>query len=328
LKKILIIRFSSIGDIVLTTPLLRCLKAQLPDVEIHYLTKKKFESVLSANPYIDHLHTINQQIAEVLPSLKKEKFDRVIDLHKNFRSFGIRLSLLRPGSGFSKVNFRKWLMVKFKINRLPEYHIVDRYFKAIEKLSVKNDGKGLDYFIHEDDRLSLNDLPENFRNGFVGIVIGGMHFTKILPAEKVIELIKKMEKPVVLMGGPEDFKRGESIMEASEAPVLNSCGLYSLNQAASLVSLADKIVTNDTGLMHIAAAFKKEIISVWGNTIPEFGMYPYLPKSVSQKSHLFQVENLNCRPCSKIGYDKCPKSHFNCMNKQDVDEMAKILNQN
>jgi len=327
LKKILIIRFSSIGDVVLTTPILRCLKTQIPNVEIHYLTKKKFESILSANPYIDHLHTINQKIAEVLPSLKKEKFDRVIDLHKNFRSFGIRLSLRRPSSGFSKTNFRKWLMVRFKINRLPEYHIVDRYFKAIEKLSVKNDGKGLDYFIHEDDRLSLNDLPEIFREGFIGIVIGGMHFTKILPADRIIELIKKLEKPVVLMGGPEDFHCGESIIAATEAPVLNSCGMYSLNQLASLISLADKIVTNDTGLMHIAAAFEKEIISVWGNTIPEFGMYPYLPIGAGQKTHLFQVDNLNCRPCSKIGFDKCPKTHFNCMNKQDVNEMAKILNQ-
>ena len=328
MKKILIIRFSSIGDIVLTTPILRCLKAQIPSVEIHYLTKKKFETVLSANPYIDHLHTIDQQIAEILPKLKKEKFDRVIDLHKNFRSLGIRLSLQRPSSGFSKVNFRKWLVVKFKINRLPEYHIVDRYFKAIEKLSIKNDGKGLDYFIHEDDRLSLNDLPENFRNGFIGIVIGGMHFTKILPAVKIIELIKKLEKPVIIIGGPDDFQRGELILEGTEASVLNSCGMYSLNQSASLVSLADKIVTNDTGLMHIAAAFGKEIISVWGNTIPEFGMSPYLSKNTNHKSHLFQVDNLNCRPCSKIGYVKCPKSHFNCMNKQDVNEMAKILNQN
>lgn len=219
-------------------------------------------------------------------------------------------------------------MVKFKINKLPDYHIVDRYFKAIEKLTVKNDGKGLDYFIHEDDRLSLIDLPEIFRDGFIGIVIGGMHFTKILPADKVIELIKKLEKPVVLMGGPEDFQRGETIAEATEAPVLNSCGLYSLNQSASLVFLADKIVTNDTGLMHMAAAFRKEIISVWGNTIPGFGMHPYLPKDSSRKSYIFQVENLDCRPCSKIGYDRCPKTHFNCMNKQDVDEMAKILNQN
>ncbi len=327
LKKILFIRFSSIGDIVLTTPLIRCLKTQLPHVEIHYLTKKKFETVLAANPYIDCLHTIDEKVAEVIPLLRKENFDQIIDLHKNFRSYGVRLQLLKPTSSFSKLNFKKWMLVHLKIDRLPKIHIVDRYFKSLSKFSIKNDGEGLDYFIREDDQLSLTNLPEKYRNGFIGVVIGGMHFTKILPSVKLIELIKKIEKPVILLGGPEDINRGEEIRMAVNGPVLNYCGKYSLNQSASLVSLAEKIVTNDTGLMHIAAAFNKEILSVWGNTIPDFGMYPYLPEKNPKKSHLFQVEGLSCRPCSKIGYNECPKSHFDCMNKQDVNKMAKILNQ-
>ncbi len=327
LKKILFIRFSSIGDIVLTTPLLRCLKTQLPEVEIHYLTKKKFEAVLLANPYIDYLHTVDEKVNEVIPLLKKEKFDHIVDLHKNFRSFGVRLKLLKPTSSFSKVNFKKWLLVQFKVDRLPRIHIVDRYFKSLNKFSIINDGEGLDYFIHKDDRLSLKDLPEKFGKGFIGIVIGGMHFTKILPVHKIIELIGKLKKPIILLGGSEDFSRGEEIREAANGLVLNYCGKFSLNKSASLVALAEKIVTNDTGLMHIAAAFNKEILSVWGNTVPSFGMYPYLPKKKPNKAHLFQVESLNCRPCSKIGFDKCPKSHFNCMNKQDVNKMARILNQ-
>jgi ADP-heptose:LPS heptosyltransferase len=326
LKKILIIRFSSIGDIVLTTPLLRCLKTQLPGVEIHYLTKQKFKSVLATNPHIDFIHTIDDHLSEIIPQLKNEKFDHIIDLHKNFRSMGIRLKLRKSVSSFSKINFRKWLLVHLKINRLPDVHIVDRYFESLKYFEVKNDGKGLDYFIEENDRLAFVDLPKSYRNGFIGIVIGGMHFTKILPSEKVIALINQINKPVILLGGPEDFQRGEAIADAAKAKVLNSCGQFSLNQSASLVSLADKIITNDTGLMHIAAAFDKEIISVWGNTIPEFGMYPYLKKGSSVKNHIFQVENLNCRPCSKIGYKKCPKSHFDCMNKQNVDEMARIVN--
>lgn len=329
LKKILFIRFSSIGDIVLTTPLIRCLKNQLPDVEIHFLTKKKFASVLVANPHVDNLHTIEDKIGEVIPQLKSENFDHVIDLHKNLRSLGIRIRLRKPTTSFSKINFSKWLMVKFKINKLPQQHIVDRYFKALDKFSIRNDGKGLDYFINENDKLSLLNLPEFYRKGFVGIVIGGMHITKILPVEKVIELVNKIDKPIVLLGGPEDFKRGEEIANAKAGSVLNTCGKFPLNQSASLVSLAEKIMTNDTGLMHVAAAFKKEIISVWGNTIPEFGMYPYLPQMEAlDKSHVFEVKNLNCRPCSKIGFKKCPQTHFKCMNNQDVDGMARIINFN
>lgn len=327
LKKILFIRFSSIGDIVLTTPLIRCLKKQLPEVEIHYLTKKKFKPVLSANPYIDYLHCIDEKIDEILPLLKKEKFDHIVDLHKNFRSFGIRFQLRKSSSSFSKVNFRKWLLVQLKINRLPEIHIVDRYFKSLEKFSIKNDGKGLDYFIPKEDQFSLNDLPEKYRNGFIGIVIGGMHYTKILPVYKLIELIGKLEKPIILLGGTEDFERGEEIAKAVDASVLNYCGKFSLSKSASIVSMAKKIVTNDTGLMHIAAAFNKEIVSAWGNTVPAFGMYPYLPEKNKNKSHIFEVAKLTCRPCSKIGYKKCPKSHFNCMKNQDVNKMANILNQ-
>ncbi len=326
MKKILVIRFSSIGDIVLTTPLLRCLKTQLPDAEIHYLTKQKFKSVLSANPYINFIHTIDDHLSEVVPQLKNEKFDHIIDLHKNFRSLGIRFRLRKPVSSFPKVNFQKWLMVHCKINRLPDVHIVDRYFEAVKPFNIYNDGKGLDYFIPEDDRLSLIDFPKSYRKGFVGVVIGGMHETKMMPADQVIALINQIEKPVILFGGPDDFKRGEYIAAKIQGKILNSCGQFSLNQSASLVSQADKIVTNDTGLMHIAAAFDKEIISVWGNTIPEFGMYPYLKKDSELKNHIFQIENLKCRPCSKIGYKKCPKSHFDCMNKQDVDEMARLVN--
>lgn len=327
-KKILIIRFSSIGDIVLTTPVIRCLKTQLPDAEIHFLTKRKYGEVLKASPYIDRMHLLDQKLSEVIPSLKKENFDQIIDLHKNFRSIGVRIKLKKPASSFPKINFQKWLLVHFKKDYLPKIHIVDRYFKAVEKLQAKNDGNGLDYFLDESDRLTFNDLPEEFKNGFIGIVIGGMHFTKILPTEMVIKLIKKLNKPVILMGGPDDFERGEAIVTAIKGAIFNSCGKYSINQSAALVSLADKIVTNDTGLMHIAAAFRKEVLSVWGNTIPEFGMYPYLPDGSESKSHLFEVKNLSCRPCHKIGLKNCPRKHFNCMNQQDLDGMAKILNQN
>ena len=305
---------------VLTTPVVRCLKKQVPDAEIHYLTKKQFVPVLEANPYIDKIYSIKEKITEVIGDLKKENYDQIIDLHKNFRSKGVISTLRKPFSTFSKINIQKWLIVNFKINRLPPVHIVDRYFQAVKKLGVNIDKEGLDYFIPEKDKVDLESLPVLFQKGYIGWVIGGKHNTKIYPEEKVIEVCKKINKPLILLGGPEDAEKGERIRQAVGEKILNSCGKYTLNQSASLVKQSDKIFTNDTGLMHIASAFKKEIFSFWGNTIPEFGMYPYLPGE-EIKSHILEMKNLRCRPCSKLGYNHCPKKHFDCMYRIDVDEL-------
>jgi ADP-heptose:LPS heptosyltransferase len=325
MKKVLIIRFSSIGDIVLTTPIIRCLKNQVEGIEIHYLTKDQFEPLLRKNPYIDTIHTIKKKISEVLPRLKNEDFDHIIDLHKNFRSLGVRLSLKKPATGFPKINFQKWLIVKFKLDRLPRVHIVDRYFRALDKFYVKNDGKGLDYFIPEVDMVNKTKLPETHHDEYIGFAIGGKHNTKIFPQEKVIEICKIINKPIVLLGGEEDRQRGEHIRKACGDLIFNACGNMNINQSASLIDQAKIIITNDTGLMHIAAALKKHVISIWGNTIPEFGMYPYFPKSENSKSTIIQVQGLKCRPCSKLGYEKCPKGHFECMMGIDAGEVVNAV---
>jgi len=318
LKKILIIRFSSIGDIVLTTPVVRALKTQ-QDCELHFLTKEKFSIVLGASPYIDKIHTFHDKLEEVIPALRKEAFDFVVDLHKNIRSFQIKRALKRPSASFPKANTEKWLMVRFKINHLPKEHLVDRYFQAVQSLGVKNDGKGLDYFIPEKDFVDLEQYPLLKKKPFVAFVIGGRHFTKIFPAAKAASVISRLKQPVVLLGGKEDHEAGEEIKRlCSHEQVLNACGKLNLHQSSSLLRQSGLVITNDTGLMHIAAAFKKPIISIWGNTIPEFGMYPYEPGE-ENKVVISQVKNLKCRPCTKIGYSKCPKKHFRCMIDQDED---------
>jgi len=324
LKKILIIRFSSIGDIVLTTPVIRCLKQQLGDVEIHFLTKIQYFPIIENNPYISRIFTIEQKIDEVLFELNNQDYDHIIDLHKNIRSQGVVFKLQKPSSSFNKINFNKWLLVNLKVNHLPDIHIVERYFKAVDLLGIKNDEAGLDYFISEKDLIDITSIPEQFQNGYIGWVIGGNHNTKIYPAEKIIEVCNGIRYPVILLGGKEDFEEAEKIKNEIGDRIFNACGKFSLNQSASLVQQSSKIITNDTGLMHIAAAFKKEIISIWGNTVPEFGMYPYMPKC-SNKSTILEVKNLKCRPCSKLGYKKCPKKHFNCMNKIDTEQILQQI---
>ncbi|MDD4602590.1 MAG: glycosyltransferase family 9 protein [Bacteroidales bacterium] len=325
-KRFLIIRFSSIGDMVLTSPIIRCLKLQIPEAEIHYLTKKQYLPLIEANPYIEKTWGYDHNFKEIIPQLKSQGFDQVIDLHKNYRSAFVKNQLSVSSASFPKLNFRKWLIVRFKINILPPLHIVDRYFKAVEKLGVKNDGNGLDYFIPEKDEIDLHTLPEILHHGFVSIVIGGKHNTKIFPEEKVIEISRKISLPIMLLGGEGDHERGETIAQQVGSRIVNGCGRFTLNQSASLIRQSQVVLANDTGLMHIAAAFKKRIVSVWGNTIPDFGMFPYLPHHAKNNSYIAEVHGLSCRPCSKLGFQSCPKKHFRCMNDIDITPIVNFIN--
>lgn len=316
--KFLLIRFSSIGDIVLTTPVIRNLKQQTSGAEIHFLTKKKFISVLEGNPYLEKIHPLDKSFRSTIRELKAENFDYIIDLHRNLRSKRVKLALKRISFSFNKLNFRKWLLVNFKINRLPEKHIVDRYLDTITLFIDAPDKKGLDYFIP-----STQNFPELPKTPYVVIVIGANHFTKQMPLEKLQSLCNSIHKPQILIGGPDDKERAYSLAKMLKVEPLNYTGRLTLNQSAMIISLADWVITPDTGMMHIAAAFQRKIISVWGNTIPAFGMGPYRPHEASA---LFEVKGLKCRPCSKIGYSKCPRNHFKCMNLQDVEKMASLAN--
>lgn len=323
--KYLVIRFSSIGDIVLTTPVLRCLKQQVNNAEVHFVTKQKYGQVIGANPYIDKIHFFNENLQDLIAELQEEQFDFIIDLHQNFRSNRIKSRLNIPAFSYDKLNFKKFLLVQFKINRLPEKHVVDRYLETLNAFGVKSDNGGLDYFIPDNGEFKMTDLPEMFRNGFVAFVIAGTYFTKKLPGEKVSEICNLIDYPVILLGGKTEFDEGEKILSQSKGNVLNFAGKINLNQSASLVREARVVLTNDTGLMHIAAAFKKKILSFWGNTVPEFGMVPYQAEPASE---ILEIKKLKCRPCSKLGKHKCPQKHFKCMRDLDVHAAVNWINRN
>lgn len=315
--KILIIRFSSIGDIVLTSPIIRCIKTQL-NCELHFITKPENAPIVSKNPYINKLHFLAPFLWQTIAELRKEKFDYIIDLHHNQRTFIIKLALGVQSFSFPKINFEKWLVTQFKINRLPEKHIVDRYFETVKELNVSNDGKGLEFFMNKN---AIHFEPEPY----ITWAIGAKQNTKQLPAKKIIEALNQSsfpDLPVLLLGGKEDTEKGDYIAEKStNKKVKNVAGKLSLEESAQAILHSELLITNDTGLMHIAAALKKPIVSVWGNTIPEFGMTPYYG-NMGVKNEIIAVKNLSCRPCSKLGYSSCPKGHFDCMNKITVQELV------
>jgi ADP-heptose:LPS heptosyltransferase len=324
-QKILIIRFSSIGDIVLTSPVVRCLKEQ-SGATIHFVTKKKFAGICESNPYIDKVISFESDLDKLIADLKKENYDYIIDLHNNLRSLRLSMSLGKKTFRFRKLNIQKWMLVRLKINRLPEVHIVDRYFEAVRSLGIVNDEKGLDFFIPAKDEVSLSDLPPSFSVGYLSFVCGGTYFTKNIPEEKIIAIGKKVSMPVLLLGGMEDKEKGDRITHALGDKAFNVCGKYTLNQSASLILKSERILSPDTGLMHIAAALGKSVVSLWGNTVPGFGMYPYFgKKQEGTESFIMEIKGLDCRPCSKLGYSKCPKGHFKCMLQQDENAISGLL---
>ncbi|HEY4208852.1 MAG TPA: glycosyltransferase family 9 protein [Puia sp.] len=329
--KFLIIRFSSIGDIVLTTPVVRCLKKQVVTAEVHYLTKAAFRPVLEANPYIDRLHLLGDDWDGLMEQLRAEDFDYIIDLHHNVRTLKVKKALEKQAFSFNKLNVEKWLYTAFKINRMPDVHIVDRCMETVKTFGVRNDGAGLDYFIPAKDELKPEDIPMSHHAGYIGLVIGAALATKKLPFHKLKELCEMIQHPLILLGGPEDAAEGEQLAAIDPVRIYNACGKFNINESAGLVKQAKLIVTHDTGLMHIAAAFARPLISVWGNTVPEFGMYPYYGENYlsnygnvtfSRPYDVVEIRPLYCRPCSKIGYKRCPLKHFKCMELIDPEKLA------
>lgn len=308
MPKFLLIRLSSIGDVVITTPVVRCIAEQVKDAEVHFLTRKAFVPLLEANPYIRKIHVYDDNLPEVLKELKDEGFDYVIDLHKNLRTRRLRMHLRSRWISYHKLNILKWIRVRTRWKVLPGKHLVDRYFEALQPIGVKNDGKGMDFF------LPAVTVPTGIPEGqFVAITLGAKFATKAIPVHKAAEFCKELPYPVVVLGGKAEMEKSAELAALLPGKVTDLSGQLDLPGSAYVISRASCLITGDTGLMHIAAALKKNVVSVWGSTTPDFGMYPYLPEDMADRSVIIE-ENVGCRPCSKLGFDTCPRGHFRCMN--------------
>jgi len=317
--KILVIRFSSMGDIIYTTPVVRCLK-QLPGVEVHFLTKPAFKYIYDNNPYLDKLLLLKENLSDTIEEIKGEHYDYLIDLHSNLRTAIIKLRTGIKSSTYNKQRISKWLSLKFKLKLVEPVHLVDRYLKTVKFLGVVNDNLPIDYYLKKNHRLSKL-LPASHQQ-FIAFVIGATHFTKRMPNEKVISICKKLNLPVVLLGGNDVKANGDEIVEAIGPYVYNACGITTLDESVFLVQKAEKVIGFDTGLTHIAEAFNKPIVSIWGSTMPELlGVQPYMVKQ-----SLVAGIDLPCRPCSKFGQAACPLGHFKCMKDIDEDSIVNFTN--
>lgn len=305
--KILIIRLSSLGDIILTTPVLRAIKRKYPDSFITYITKTQYADVLRYNPKIDELITLRrdyQFLAGNQPDLKK--YDIVLDLQNNLRSRKLLKGFTGKVFRFRKHSIAKLLAVYFKKkDKLPALSIPERYIAAFTGLTT--DSEGCEFYFPEREKPGVQ-----LNRKVIGICPGSRHFTKQWGLEYYAELARLLCDEgfeVRIVGGADDKEAGEYIKQLVPE-TQNYCGRDDLYMIAGALEQCRGVVCNDSGLMHLSSALKVPVVAIFGSTIRQFGFTPYNAKHI-----ILENNSLSCRPCSHIGRDKCPKIHFRCMKE-------------
>ena len=320
--KILVIRFSSLGDIVLTTPCVRLLKENYPDTEIYYAVKKKFAGVLYKNN--DLTQTISLAEGESIFSYARQiralgKFDLVIDLHNNLRS-RLLLKIIRKKKlvKYKKPYFKRFFMVYFKKNFFrTQESIAFAYINLLKELGIKPRVVSPIVYTRASNKTNAIFLAFNRQKAksMMAIAPGSSWFTKTWPLEKFMEVIQELlittDVFILLLGGKEDEHLGDRLEEkfsnSMNKRIFNQIGKLPLEESAYLLSKSALLLCNDSGLMHIASAFKIKTIVIFLSTIPEFGFAPFgnYPKKIVSKK-------LECKPCDHKGLKRCPQKHFRC----------------
>ena len=326
--KILIIRFSSLGDIILTTPVVRCLKRQLEGAEIHYLTKVDNLELLYNTPNIDKVLAYDGNLRETVKKLRNENYDAIVDLHNSRRSSLIRMQLKGKKYVYRKENLHKWLTIVTKHDFMSGKNVVERYLAAVKPLGIEDDGGGLELMLPE------SMAPEVFKKlivagkkvedivnqPYVVVACGSQHETKNIPVDKLMVLCSMIKMRVVLLGDKKDRKRIRDWGASFSANVINLCGKTSLLESAAFVRAAAVVISPDSAMMHFAVAFHRPLIAIWGATTPRFGFAAFRTPHAD-----CEVTDLWCRPCSRMGSKRCPLGHFRCMHEQSWQRIAESV---
>ncbi len=308
IKKILVIRLSSLGDIILSFPLIKKLNKTFPDAEIHFLTKKEYADAAALNPYIDKIIKYGSSVSETRKEINIGKYDLILDIHKNFRSIFISIFNGSKVRRYHKDNFRKFLLVKFKWNLFRE--IIPVYKKYILTIS--------DLIKEDDTEFTVSELTfdkkRNYDYNYIVISPSSRHFTKTYPAEKFIDYINSNpDKKYILTGDNSDRDKNIcSHIESKCSNTLNLCGKLDINNLAGVIYHSEYVICNDSAILHLAEALGKKVTAIFGSTVKEFGFFPQL-----EQSEVIEVEGLECRPCTHIGRESCPLGHFKCMEMID-----------
>jgi lipopolysaccharide heptosyltransferase II len=339
LQKILVIRFSSLGDVILSSPLIRNLRAAYPSARIDFLVKTEYADTVQFNPHISSVITLKTSDGQELRSLKKyirqTGYDIIIDIHNSLRSRYIRL-----GAGalhttvVKKRAIKRFFLVKFGWNF---YHkvipVADRYMETVRKFGVSDDGGGLEIFFPEETRHAISTIMERYKPEKYEIVVGmgpaARHGTKRWLPERFVELgvalAKRYRCKIFLYGSREetDFCGDMSQMMNTRSGYTvaeNFAGKLNLLETAAALDYCHVMISNDSALMHMAAARKKNTVAIFGSTVKELGFVPYRTRSI-----IVERNDVHCRPCSHIGLAECPKKHFRCMKDISASDVMSAV---
>jgi len=338
-EKILVIRLSSVGDIILTSPLLRVLRAKFPGARIDYLVKSEYAELVKFNPHVSNVIQLASgtqgELAKLKTDIHNAEYDCILDLHNSLRSRWLRtFSGARIVRVVNKRAVRRLALVKWKKNFFRTIvPVADRYLETAASLGVENDGEGLEIHVPEEIRLLTESKLSRISSGpaaaVVGLVPGARHFTKRWPQERFVEIgvqIAKMRSAKLLLFGSKEEELvcsdiAQLINSASgSGAAINLAGKLSLLETAVAFDTCSVVVTNDTGLMHLAAARKRKVVAIFGSTVKEFGFFPYGTENI-----VLENTGLACRPCTHIGRATCPLGHFNCMNQISAEEVLQAV---
>jgi lipopolysaccharide heptosyltransferase II len=339
--KTVVFRLSSIGDIVLSSLLLRVLrKAAGKEARIDFVVRKEYAELVRYNHHLSVIHEYDPEtgfegLQKLARELYDEHYDLAVDIHDSIRTKVLRASCRAKDSVVvDKRKMERWLLVNLKRNAYDDaLSVAERYLETVKKYGIENDHQGLEIFIPDSTLFEVSGKIASLRlhqfEKVVGICPGSKHFTKRWQKEKFAEVAVRsaqdLKAKILLFGGESEqsdceFVANEVMRRVSEKNVTSFAGEFSLLETAAAMEFCDVIVTNDNGLMHLAAAKQKKIVAVFGSTTREFGFAPYGTESV-----IVENNTLDCRPCTHIGRKSCPKEHFKCMGEIGVEEVYDVV---
>lgn len=293
-------------------PLLKKLKEKFPEAELHFLTKEIYKDLIRMNQSVDKILILKEPLKETRKEIGESDYDLIIDIHRNFRSIYLSAFNGRKIKRYRKDNFRKFLLVKFKIDLFK--NIIPVYRKYLNTVS--------EYLTGDEKKFSISELSfkkeKVIESKYMVIAPSSRHFTKTYPKEKFVSYINNLHERSdikVILAGDNSEKDKSICRHISEncEYVTDLCGKLSIDELAGVLFYSSEIITNDSSILHFSEALGRNVTAIFGCTVKQFGFFPQL-----EDSKVMEINGLKCRPCTHIGRDKCPEGHFNCMNEIEL----------
>lgn len=327
MDKILVVRLSSLGDVLLTVPVIRALARRYPHARIDFLTKPRFAPLIERHPALHQVRLIEKgdlRELSVLRSSIRSEYDWVVDLHNNLRSRILTSCLNGPlVTRYQKYSFRRMLLVRFGLNFMKAVPSVpERYLASVGKEGVEEDGQGLEFFSDSHAAEEAAGLVRQYGlqdKEVIALAPGARWLTKQWPVHRFVELVRLLpEKRFLVLGDASETKAAMALESAGDR-VVNLAGKTNLSVAGELLRRSKVLVSGDTGLMHLACAVQIPVVALFGSTCREFGFFPFRAKS------LVLEKELSCRPCTAIGKNACKKGTLQCLESITAPEVVDAL---